>query len=452
MTSLFFDNALLPDGWAKSVTLTVDKKGWITDVSTDEPPSDTPSNAYIAVPGMPNLHSHAFQRAMAGLAELKGSSGDSFWTWRQAMYRFVESVTPDDLRVIANQLYSEMLEAGFTSVAEFHYLHHDQSGAPFDDIGEMAAAIAGAADQSGIGLTLLPVFYAYSGVGGITPTEGQRRFINSPDGYAKLFSRSKDIVKILPDATIGITPHSLRAVSPETLDAILTLSDKCPVHIHIAEQVKEVEEILDWSGQRPVEWLFDNINVNDRWCLIHATHLTARERQSIASSGAVAGLCPITEANLGDGIFDGVNYLQDGGRIGIGSDSNIYISVAEELRLLEYSQRLRDQGRNLLVSSGSTGRALYDACLNGGSRASGRKVGKLAVGYRADITALDNNHPALIARKDDGWLDGWIFAGDNQVVSDVWVGGRHLVQDGRHINREHARGAFKQTIERILGV
>jgi formimidoylglutamate deiminase len=449
MTTLFFTNALLPGGWAKDVRINVDNAGWISSITVDAGAHHSAADAHIALPGMPNLHSHAFQRAMAGLAEIKSSDGDSFWTWRQAMYRFVEQVTPDDLLAISTQLYCEMLEAGFTSVAEFHYLHHDQTGKPYGDIGEMTKAIAGAANETGIGLTMLPVFYANSGVGGKPPAEGQRRFINSPDSYEKLFARAEDILKSLPDAAVGITPHSLRAVTPQSLNQVLSLSEKCPVHIHIAEQIKEVDELLSWSGQRPVEWLLDHANVDQRWCLIHATHLTAAERQGIAHRNAVVGLCPITEANLGDGIFDGVNYLGEGGQFGIGSDSNVRISVAEELRSLEYSQRLRDQGRNLLVTDGSTGRSLFDNAVRGGAQASGRKIGKLEVGYRADIITLDDSNPTLIGRSGDEWLDSWIFAGDNQVVSDVWVGGKHMVINGNHTSRDHARISFKKTIERI---
>jgi len=450
MTRLFFDNALLPDGWAQDVLIDVGCHGRLDQVLAGSTPDGADHHGRVAVPGMPNLHSHAFQRAMAGLAESRGPGEDSFWTWRQAMYRFVAHLTPEDLTAIASQLYVEMLEAGFTSVAEFHYLHHDPGGQPYDDIGEMAAALAEAATTTGIGMTFLPVFYANCGFGGQPPEDGQRRFINTPERYADLHQRICGIARTLPDAAVGIAPHSLRAVTPESLNDILKIGADGPVHIHIAEQIKEVEECKQWSGQRPVQWLLDHVQVDPRWCLVHATHLSAAERQGIAASGAVAGLCPITEANLGDGIFDGVNYINDSGRFGIGSDSNILISVAEELRVLEYSQRLRDQGRNLLVTEGSTGRSLYERSLAGGTQAVGRKVGKLEVGYRADIVTLDTDHPALICRAGDAWLDGWIFATDNQVVSNVWVGGRHMVQAGRHIGRDQARAGFRKTIGRIL--
>jgi len=450
MTCLFFDNALLPDGWAKNVRIDVDDQGRIHQVTPKSNPDGADHHDHIAVPGMPNLHSHAFQRAMAGVAEIKGPGEDSFWTWRQAMYRFVAELTPEDLRAIASLLYVEMLEAGFTSVAEFHYLHHGPNGDPYDDIGEMAGALAEAAKATGIGMTFLPVFYANCGFGGQAPEEGQRRFINSPERYAILHQRICEIAHTLPDAVVGIAPHSLRALTPESLSEILTLGTNSPIHIHIAEQIKEVEECLQWSGQRPVEWLLDHIDVDQRWCLVHATHLTDDERHGIADSAAIAGLCPITEANLGDGIFDGVNYLDDGGRFGIGSDSNILISVAEELRVLEYSQRQRDQGRNLLTTEGSSGRSLYERSLVGSAQAVGRKVGKLEVGYRADIVTLDADHPSLICRDGDSWLDGWIFAGDNGVVSNVWVGGRQVVQNGQHMARDQTRWDYRQSMERVL--
>jgi len=452
VSRFFFDNALLPSGWVKNVCIDTDTDGWISGITQGITVSDADHYDHIAIPGMPNLHSHAFQRAMAGRAEIKGPNDDNFWTWRQAMYQFVEQLNPDDLKVIARLLYVEMLEAGYTSVAEFHYLHHTPSGHPYDDIGEMASAIATAAGTSGIGLTFLPVFYANGGFGGKPSTDGQRRFTNTPDRYADLFNRIQALSQTLPDANVGIAPHSLRAVTPESLSDILALANNVPIHIHIAEQTKEVEECLAWSGQRSVEWLLDKTDVNQHWCLIHATHLTATERQGIATSGAVAGLCPITEANLGDGIFDGVAFINDGGQFGIGSDSNVYISVAEELRLLEYSQRLRDQGRNLLAGAGATGRSLFSRAVVGGAQAVGRKIGQLASGYRADIVALDQDHPSLAGHDGDGWLDAWIFAADNQAVSNVWVGGHHVVCDGRHSDRDPARRDFNKTIARLLSV
>jgi len=451
MARLFFDHALLDDGWAENVLIDIDPSGWIVDLVTGAAVEGPVFHGAIAVPGMPNLHSHAFQRAMAGLTEIPGSAEDNFWTWRRVMYDFVERLNPPDLAAIATQLYVEMLEAGFTAVAEFHYLHHDPAGHPYADIGAMSAAIAEAAATSGIGITFLPVFYANGGFGGVEPGDGQRRFVNTPGRYARLLARVRDIAAGLPDAALGIAPHSLRAVTPESLAEILPLLPDGPIHIHIAEQTAEVEDCVAWSGSRPVEWLLANVAVDRRWCLVHATHLAPDERRRLAASGAVAGLCPITEANLGDGIFDGVNFLADGGTLGIGSDSNIQIGVAEELRLLEYSQRLRDRSRNRLAGGGSsTGRALYDRALAGGARAAGRRIGRLATGFRGDIVALDPDHVALFGRRGDQWLDGWLFAGDNRVVRDVWVGGKRVVADGVHHARRAAGQAYRKTLTALL--
>jgi len=451
MARLFFDHAMLDRGWAENVLIEIDAAGWITALVCNARVEEPVFHGAIAVPGMPNLHSHAFQRAMAGLTETPGSAGDSFWTWRQAMYGFVERLDPCDLVSIATQLYVEMLEAGFTAVAEFHYLHHDPAGRPYDDIGAMSAAIAQAAAISGIGMTFLPVFYANGGFGGAAPGEGQRRFVNTPGRYARLLDRVRDIAAGLPDAAVGVAPHSLRAVTPESLAEIICLGTGGPVHIHVAEQTAEVEDCVAWSGQRPVQWLLAHAALDRRWCLIHATHMTPQERRGLALSGAVAGICPITEANLGDGVFDGVAFQAEGGIYGVGSDANICLSVAGELRQLEYSQRLRDGKRNLLAGKGaSTGRGLYDHALAGGAQAAGRRIGRLAPGYRGDIVALDSDHVALFGRSRDRWLDGWLFAGDNRVVRDVWVGGRRVVADGVHHARQSAGQAYRRTLAALL--
>ena len=446
----FFEHALLAENWAKDVSVVSDAKGDITSVTPNTKDVRSDHRAKIALPGLPNVHSHAFQRAMAGMAEAKGASDDSFWTWRKVMYQFLERLTPDDLYAIASLAYCEMLESGFTAVSEFHYLHHDASGSAYNDIGAMAFAIAEAAQTSGIGPTFLPVFYANSQFGGAPPTDAQRRFVNSPDQFATLLDRIDHIATSLPDAQVGIAPHSLRAVTPESLAEVLTLKPNGPLHIHIAEQTKEVDDCIQWSGQRPVEWLLNHQNIDQRWCLIHATHMTQTERQTIAQSGAVVGLCPITEGNLGDGIFPGVDYVQDGGRFAIGSDSNVLINAAEELRTLEYTQRFRDRGRNLLgTDNTSTGRALFDHALSGGTQSLGRKIGKIDVGFRADIITLNTDHPALVALINDGWLDGWIFAANSPAISDVWVGGRHVVSEGKHHKRDQIRAHYSQTMKRL---
>ncbi len=451
MTQLFFENALLADGWNENVRIKIDDVGWITEIVLNGSDTDVDFRGGTAVPGMTNVHSHAFQRAMAGFAERKGNPNDSFWTWRQEMYRFLKKLSPDDISVIAGLLYTEMLEAGFTSVVEFHYLHHDPEGQEYSDIGAMCEAVVKAAVDSGIGLTLLPVFYRCGGFGGKAPSEGQSRFINTTDRYSVILDRAIKFIANVPDGRVGIAPHSLRALTQSDLENIVAMAPDGPIHIHISEQMKEVEDCVAWSGRRPVEWLLEHVDVDDRWCLVHATHMTDGERSSVADSGAVAGICPITEANLGDGIFDGISYLNDGGSFGIGSDSNIFVSVAEELRLFEYTQRLRDRNRNCICpQDASTGHTLFTRAAKGGAKASGRKTGALAEGFRGDIVMLDVDHPALIARSGDQWLDGWIFAGDNQVVSDVWVGGRHVVRGGTHASRGQMRGEYAKTLGQLI--
>jgi len=450
-TRLHFDHALLPGGWARDVIIEADGDGWITNVSAGADAAGTDMRGGIALPGMPNCHSHAFQRAMAGLAESGNPGEDDFWSWRNVMYGFVGSLTPPDLAAIAAQAYAEMLESGFTAVAEFHYLHHAPGGNSYVDPGEMSAAIAEAGAGTGIGLTFLPVFYANGGFGGIEPGDAQRRFVNSTDSFGRLLERVREISREVTDAAVGIAPHSLRAVTPESLAEVVALEPSGPIHIHIAEQTREVDDCLAWSAERPVEWLFNHSGVDERWCLVHATHLTPAESDAIRTSGAVAGLCPITEANLGDGIFAGVGFMAGGGRLAIGSDSNVLISVAEEIRLLEYGQRLRDRQRNRLSpQGGSTGRALFEALLAGGAQASGRRIGRLEAGYRADIVSLDAEHPALVAREGDGWLDGWLFAASTNVVSDVWCGARHVVCGGRHRDAGAIVRRYADTLTKLL--
>ena len=392
MAAVHAKSALLVDGWADGVRLHV-SDGTITAIEKGVSPAPGDDRRETVIPAMPNLHSHAFQRAMAGLAEVRGPAADSFWSWRTIMYRFALRMSPDDVEAVAAQLYMEMLEAGFGRVGEFHYLHNDIDGAPYADIAELAGRIAAASAETGIGLTLLPVFYAHSGFGGQKPGEGQRRFIHDPGSFGRLMEACAKTVSGLPGGVLGVAPHSLRAVTAEELKAVLPMAGEGPVHIHIAEQTKEVEDCIAATGLRPVEWLLDHMPVNERWCLIHATHMTADESSRMASSGAVAGLCPITEANLGDGVFDAPRFLEKGGLFGIGSDSNISISVAEELRLLEYSQRLMRRERNVLADSGgSTGRRLFDQAILGGNRAlqarSGLSVGALKVATHRALKTL----------------------------------------------------------------
>ena len=448
MMLLFAQTALLPDGWAKDVRIEI-TGGRITKVEAGAAAKPADARAAILLPGMPDLHSHAFQRGMAGLAETRGPGADSFWSWREVMYRFALSMTPDHVEAVAAQLYAEMLEAGFTRVGEFHYLHHDIDGRPYADIAEMAARIAAAASRTGIGLTLLPVFYAHSGFGGQKPTHGQRRFINDLNGFARLIESSRKAVESIPEAVVGVAPHSLRAVTPEELAAVTALvaaGQKGPIHIHAAEQMREVEDCIGWSGARPVEWLLRHADIDQRWCLIHATHMTEAETKEMAKAGAIAGLCPITEANLGDGAFPGRRFIAKGGHFGVGSDSNVLIGVADELRQLEYSQRLARQARNVLAKPGqSHGRALFDAAVTGGSVALGADGGGLAAGAAADFVSLDASHPSLAGKAGDAILDAWIFA-NGAKVDGVWVRGKKLVEGGRHIRADAIAKRFRKAM------
>ena len=452
MSDLFFERALLSVGWAEKVAIRVEN-GRIVSVDVGSDRSSGAESHGIGIPGLPNLHSHAFQRGMAGLTEIRGPASDSFWTWRDLMYRFVALMSPDDVEAIACQAYVEMLQAGFTRVGEFHYLHHDRDGSPYANIAELGERIVAAASATGIGLTLLPVFYAHAGFGEVAPAEGQRRFINDPDRYAALIDASRKALVHHDGSVLGIAPHSLRAATENEIKAILPLAGEGPIHLHIAEQMKEVEDCIAWSGERPVEWLTGRFAVDGRWCLIHATHLTAGETARIASSGAVAGLCPITEANLGDGVFDAPLFMAGGGATGVGTDSNVSIDAAGELRQLEYSQRLHLRGRNILAAGEglSTGRTLFDAALAGGSKALGVSASGLSVGAPADIVSLDADSIALIGRSKDALLDAWIFASPAPIVDCVWVAGRKCVEGGRHPAADAIGRRFRATMSRVLG-
>ncbi|MES2337519.1 MAG: formimidoylglutamate deiminase [Pseudomonadota bacterium] len=446
-SSHHFASALLPTGWVENVRIAI-CDGVVGSIERDALAKPDDDRHAIALPGLPNLHSHAFQRGMAGLAERAGPSDDSFWTWREIMYRFVDRLTPDDLQTIAALAQVEMLESGFTRVGEFHYLHHDPSGGAYADRAEMAAAIGAACAETGIGLTLLPVFYAHSGFGGAAPTAGQRRFVHDLDGFAALIEASRRVIAAIPDGVLGVAPHSLRAVTPDQLAALLPMQDG-PIHIHAAEQTREVEDCLAWSGARPVEWLLDHMPIDRRWCLVHATHMTPTETRRLARSGAVAGLCPITEANLGDGIFSALAFLAEGGRFGIGSDSNVRIDATEELRLLEYGQRLRLRGRNVLANGGSTGAALWTGALAGGAQALGA-VQSITPGASADFVTLDPGHPDLAGRRGDTILDALVFAAGRSAIDGVWRRGRQVVTNGRHVARERIADRYRATLARLL--
>ncbi|MDG3579105.1 formimidoylglutamate deiminase [Rhizobium sp. YJ-22] len=445
-TNTIFANAVLTaNGWVKDARLRLEN-GRIAAIDAGVAAEAGDERHDILVPGMPNLHSHAFQRAMAGLAEMRGPGDDSFWSWRSVMYNFALSMTPEQVEAVAAQLYLEMLEAGFTRVGEFHYLHHDKNGQPYTNPAEMGERIAAAAGETGLKMTLLPVFYAHSGFGGSAPNEGQRRFVSSVDLYRRVFEGVEKAVANLPDSVVGIAPHSLRAATPDELTQILPLAAERPIHIHIAEQVKEVEDCIAWSGKRPVEWLLENQPVDSRWCLIHATHMLPQETLGMAKAGAIAGLCPITEANLGDGIFPGVEFLSAGGRYGVGSDQNVLIGVSDELRQLEYSLRLATRSRNVAAQPNqSTGRALFDGALAGGAVALGAKSG-IAVGVAADFVSLNRARAPYL--KDDAVLDGWIFAG-NVIPDCVWVHGVKQVEGGRHVRRERIEQRFLAAMKQL---
>jgi formimidoylglutamate deiminase len=434
-------DALTPQGWRSDARLVVEA-GKIHAIEIGVPPQPGDERCGLIVPGAPNLHSHAFQRGMAGLAETRGPTADNFWTWREAMYRFALTMSPDDVEAVAAMLYVEMLEAGFTRVGEFHYLHHDRDGSPYASIGEMASRIAAAANESGIRLTLLPCFYAHATFGGATPRPEQRRFICDLGSFARLLEASRATISTLSGARIGVAPHSLRAVTMEELAALIAMTSDGPIHIHVAEQEKEVEDCLAWSGARPVERLLDHAPVDQRWCLIHATHMTKTETVRLASTGAVAGLCPITEANLGDGTFNAPLFRTQGGRFGIGSDSNVLIGVADELRQLEYAQRLAHRERNVLGDARiSTGRALFEAALAGGGAALVSPA-RLEAGAPADFASLKRDHALVEPLKPDGVLDAWIFV-ERSLVEGVWVAGEKLVEHGRHKNRDAIEKRFR---------
>ncbi len=458
MTDYFARAALLPKGWSDDVLIGVDEAGSITSIKANTRRSRGAAHMDGPIlPGMANLHSHAFQRAMAGLAERAGpNKQDSFWTWRDIMYKFLARLTPQQVDAIAAQLYVEMLKSGYTTVGEFHYLHHQSDGKPYDDLTEMAGRVIHAAERTGIAMTMLPVLYTYSGFGAMPHNPQQRRFINGADRYLRLFEALHKTHQDNPQVRLGIAPHSLRAVSKGVLSEAITgvnrMDCTAPIHIHIAEQVKEVEDCLAWSNLRPVIWLYSNFNVDERWCLVHATHINHMETRMVAHSRAVAGLCPTTEANLGDGIFPLGLYMRGEGRFGVGSDSHISVSPSEELRWLEYVQRLRRELRNVMASEKErhVGARLWNAALAGGAQALGRPINSLKIGNRADFIALDANHPLLFGRKGHALTDSLIFSGNANPISDVVVGGKQVISEGRHADEEKIARAYRKAVGELM--
>ena len=451
MTAIFAEKALLPNGWFSNVRLVTGADGCIASVKeeTGMVPGDT--KLEVAVPAMPNLHSHAFQRAMAGMAEFRAHESDSFWSWREVMYTFARTLDPVSFQAIATQLYSEMLAAGYGSVAEFHYLHHLGEGWQEEDAIETSLALIESARATGIGMTLCPVLYQQGGFGDTPLGEKQRRFYHGVDSYCKLLETLNSKCRDLPNVTLGLTFHSLRAVGPDAMREVLQfwqrLAPEGPIHIHIAEQQAEVAACLEWCGKRPVRWLMDHIGIDARWCLIHATHLSEDETRDLAKSGATAGLCPTTEANLGDGFFDLLEFQKEGGIWGIGSDSHISVSPVEELRWLEYGQRLRFQRRNLAASAEAphSGAELWRRALEGGSRALGRQRWGLQAGANADLLSLDVNHPLLFGHEGDRLMDAWIFSGNQPLVDRVMAGGCWVAENGVHQNRDAIADAYRRT-------
>jgi formimidoylglutamate deiminase len=440
-THLFFDHLLLPEGWVPHVRLTI-AHGLITAITPHSTLRPQDEHHEIALPGLPNLHSHTFQRAFAGLTETRTNPADSFWSWREQMYRFGLRMNPDDVEAAATHAFIEMLEAGFTSVAEFHYLHHDPNGEPYSNIAELSTRAAAAAATAGIDLLLLPVFYAHSNFGGLPPTAGQRRFICTLDQFAALHEKCQAL------APTGIAPHSLRAVTPEELFHLLALAKNNPFHLHISEQVQEVLDCTAWSGARPIEWLLSHAPVSPHWCLIHATHANPQERAGIEATGAVVGLCPITEANLGDGIFHTQSFT---GNYGFGTDSNVLISVAQEIRQLEYAQRLMARARNVLASDHvpATATAVLQRAVAGGAQALGSATSGLQIGAAANIVTLNTQALGPAAQNPESALNLAVFAARAPAIGTVWVRGRKLVMDGQHLHAAPARQKFNAVVAKL---
>ena len=453
---LYCEQLLLPTGWAQDLVIIFDINGVITEVRPKLIGDDFEKAAGPVLSGMPNTHSHAFQRAFVGLTQRRGPNGDDFWTWRQALYRFVSQLTPEDVEAIAAQLYVDMLKGGFTAVGEFHYLHHAADGKAYDEPAEMSLRVAAAAQECGIELTLLPVLYTQGGFGGVPIEPGQKRYACNIDQFTRIVEGVEKASRAGVFYNVGIAPHSLRAVGLEALNGAIQIIDgigvERPIHIHIAEQLREVDECVAWSGARPVEWLLANLNVDPLWCLVHATHITKDEVVGLASSGAVAGVCPTTEADLGDGIFPAVDYLGAGGRIGIGSDSHVIVDAVEELRLLEYGQRLTSLCRNLLASTEccSTGTSLYLDAVEGGAQALGQDTKGINVGQLANLVVLDGEAPIFVGKSGVDITDTFVFSGNGRLIKDVFVRGRKVISEGKHPEEERIAARFRGKMRRIL--
>jgi len=452
MNRIHVEQVLLNDGWASDKTLVIEQ-GVIVDILDGN--IDANASYGVVIPGMVNCHSHAFQRAFAGFSEQGSDSKDSFWTWRQVMYKFLSQLTAADAQVIATQLYIEMLKAGYTRVAEFHYLHHEQTGDAYQPLSTMAKAIFDSAKASGIGLTMLPVLYRFSGFGPQPATEGQKRFINTVEQFNQLVTECFEMTHEYRNSNVGIAPHSLRAVDKPSLEEavahVRSLDAKAPIHIHIAEQMKEVEDCLAHYGKRPVQWLLDEIKTDEHWCLIHATHIDESERKKMAEISVIAGICPTTEANLGDGIFPTVEFLDENGTFAIGSDSHISVDAVEELRWLEYAQRLIKQQRAVLANSKapSVGLNLWQKAALGGAQSTNSNTGKLAIGKQADLLVIDSQKLGLFANSNEHKLDSLIFASQQNMIKDVMVNGEWVINNYSHRDESESATRFAQLLTRL---
>ena len=440
---------LLPEGWSSNTLIDIDHIGRIKDIRKNVEPSNQVFDTLI--PSPMNLHSHCFQRAMSGLSERSESKTNDFWSWRNFMYSFLNKITPDHFEAICALAQMEMLEAGYAGVSEFHYLHNDLSGVRYNNISEMSKRVINASNITGIGLTLLPVLYEQQGINGGDLISGQDRFGLAFHEFEKLVEEIISLKNKINDFQIGVAAHSLRAVKKQSLKELSQNFIKFPIHIHVAEQKKEVTEIFNAWNKRPVEWLIENLALNKKWCLVHCTQMLDYESRLLAETGAVIGLCPITEANLGDGVFNGEKWLNEGGKFGIGTDSNVKISLFEELRTLEYSQRLKYRKRIVLKqnNSGSIGRDLIESILDGGQLASGRKTGKIKVGFWADILALDLSSLHYSSLSNDEKLNYLIFSENEKIIDSVFSAGRWVVKEGKHIDRKKIMAKYFQSLKKI---
>jgi formimidoylglutamate deiminase len=462
MKSLHAPHALLPEGWASDVRIDIAEDGSIASVCSRRAGDGEPDRAVErlagpVLPGMADAHSHSFQRAMGGLTERLGSPEDSFWTWREVMYAFTHRIGPAEAHAIAAQLYCELLKNGYTGVAEFHYLHHAPDGKPYARPAEMAFSHVRAAQETGIALTLLPSLYACGNFGGAPLSAAQKRFATTPDSVLAMLHDLREACHGHPDMRFGVAPHSLRAVSPPLLKDLLAGLDvidrTAPIHMLVAGQVKEVNDCVGWSDRRPVQWLLDNVPLDPRWCLVHCTHVSSVETEQLAASGAATCLCPTTEANLGDGVFPFFRYRDMNGRFSIGSSANVSQSPVEELRWLEYGQRLQLRRRNVAASPArrSVGTNLWLEAASGGAQALGRPAGAIAPGLRADLVVLDGGHLHLEGRSGDLITDTLLFFGNQRLVKDVMVGGRWIIRDGRHPAESAIEAQFRTVQSRLLG-